>query len=111
MCATKPKKDGESKDLHIHFEGGWEAHPKIQNIIEIRDERGRRIKGTRVAVHDVDIVVISADDMTPSFLSCCLFWRSYARLYWNFIPQAQFGQVPETPRALVNRHPEFSKLF
>lgn len=102
------------KDVHDvwrFFEDGWEPEPKIRKVIEFAEGAMIRLRGTRVTVDDMDIVVISAKHDEPDFVGCVLFWRSSASAYWNIVPQRDFDLVPEKPKALVELYPKFRELF
>jgi hypothetical protein len=98
------------KDVWSFFKDGWEPEPKIRTIVEIEDTMGR-LRGTRVTVDDIDIVVISAKDLGPDFVGSALFLRSSSSPYWAFVPQREFGRVPQTPKDVVARYPGFGELF
>ena len=102
-------------DVWSYFRDGWDEGPQVPKVVEVKDDRGRRVVGVRVTVDDLDLVVISEVDGGFDFRGrlrgCCLFWRNSAEPFWNYVPQALFSAHPETPRAWVDEHPEFKELF
>jgi len=113
MSAEKLKR-GEAVDVWSYFHDAWDEVPKVRKIVEVKDERGGRVRGVRVTVDDLDLVVIAEEndsEFAGRLQGCCLFWRSSCRAFWNYIPQALFSVGPQTPGAWVDRHPELKELF
>lgn len=113
MSAEKPKR-GEAVDVWSYFNDAWDEKPQVRKVVEVKDERDRRVRGVRVTVDDLDLVVIAEDSdiyFPRRLQGCALFWRSSCRAFWNHIPQALYSLGSDTPGEWVDRHPELKELF